>query len=152
MPAPPEFRSAFTAALMAALPRLIETAWAHTEKKIAHLEQRSTPRARRRGSRIQKGRTQLAVQHLLSENADEGLSRSDLRHLVTKELGLNSPVSENTLKRALMELRAAAHIETRNSRWYPVRRIAIRPGIGKVGATTDVRYDVKGHRQEVSED
>jgi len=119
MPAPPEFRDAFTAALMAALPRLIEKAWATTEKKAASATVRPARRASGPAHRIEKGRTRLALQVLLDENQKTGLSRADIRRLIVHQLDIDGPISENTLRKALMDLRAAGKIETRNSRWFP---------------------------------
>jgi hypothetical protein len=118
MAAPPEFRAAFLAALVSALPRLIEIAWDKVERKT---EPKSSPRQRaavRSGRRIQKGRLRSAVQDLIGENDKEGLTRENLRKLVVHRLDLDGAVSESSLKRALMDLRATEKIETRNSRWH----------------------------------
>lgn len=120
MAAPLEFRAAFLAALKSALPQLIEAAWESVERKSEH-KPAQTPRQRAAslsGRRIQKGRVRLTVLELITQNDAKGLSRNDIRNLIGYHLHLDGPISESTLKLALMTLRSEEKIETRNSRWH----------------------------------
>lgn len=117
MTTPARFRAAFMAALTAALPQMIDAAWANLGEAQAKppIRKREAQGTRRR---LEKNRMRLAVTDLIADNDKQGLTRTQIRGLLPHQPGIDGPVSESTLKRALMDLRARGEIETRNSRWH----------------------------------
>lgn len=117
MTTPARFRAAFITALTAALPDLVDAAWKAAEAPLARAPTPIRQREARAGARrMEKNRIRLETKELISQNDEKGLTKSELRHLLVHQMGLD--VKESTLKRALMDLRGREEIETRNSRWH----------------------------------
>ena len=121
MPAPFEFHVAFMAELASALSPAIDKAWEAGQRAVRTgvITPPVKPTPKPRGPRLGRGAARQAVMAAIRAYDDKGASRSDLRRVVPQLTKL--PVSENTLKKVLMVLREEGKIETRNSRWWPVK-------------------------------
>ena len=75
-------------------------------------------RKRPRQSKLRQGEARDAILKVIKMFPEEGISRAGIKTKVRPLLGGNE-ISPNTLKRALMDLRGANAIYTKNSAWYP---------------------------------
>jgi hypothetical protein len=149
MPAPPIFRDRIVATLTRLLPRMIDRMWDASEaaqramqredpdpRKIDSEKERDRensvlaiadaagkrivqsskyhPRVRR----LRQGEARRAVRKVIAMSPDEGIDREGIRRKVAPLLD-GMPISENTLRRVLMDLRKDEEIYTKNSRWFP---------------------------------
>lgn len=149
MPAPPIFRDRLVATLTRLLPRMVDRIWDAAEAsrraldsrdpnplksealKQREREERVIAIAQQAGQaivksskfvprqpRLRQGEARRAVLQLISSFPEDGISRGDIRKKIPGLLR-GAPISENTLKRCLMDLREKQRIFTKNSAWFP---------------------------------
>ena len=120
MAVPPEFRAALMAEIAATLPGMITRAWAAVQR-ASKVPTAAPPKKKTPEGRVARGRARQAIYQSIKAHEEEGASRDDIRRMAPTWLG-GRPLSENTLKRVLMDLREKEQIETRNSKWYATRQ------------------------------
>lgn len=109
----PELRKALLAEIEKALPVLLKRA----ETAVARPRQKVEVQKRRR---FGAGAGQNAVRKAIDAYEDVGASREQVRRLASEYL--KGPLlNDNTVKRWIVLLHKADHIEIRNGRWYPAR-------------------------------
>jgi hypothetical protein len=124
MKIPPEFHAALQAEIAASLPGIITRAWSAAQ--VGARPPAGPPPKKPSADRVAKGRARYAIFQAIRAHQEGGASRDDIRRMAPTWLA-DRPLSENTLKRVLMQLREAGDIETRNSKWYELRGAVARP-------------------------
>jgi hypothetical protein len=121
MPAPPEFLIAFSTELAKALTPAINAAWDAGQRAVRTgviLGRNAEPPKKEPTSpRLKRGAAPDAILAALrAYQGKGGATRDQIRRLVPGYMN-GQPMSEHTLKRALMAMRKDGKIVTVNSRW-----------------------------------
>lgn len=124
MGAPLEFQMAFMQELAKALAPAIDRAWEAGQRAIRTgvIVPKTVGNSRQESTlpRLRRGKARTAVLMAVRAYRDTGATRDQLRRMIPN-FNDGQAMSESTLKRVLMVLRQRGDIETRNSRWYPMK-------------------------------